>query len=65
MPYVTLNFVTESDHQMLVDKVAAAEIEEAEKMIEKGNRSQEKVQVQDLLCLFWGGFVSFRSSIGI
>lgn len=60
-PRLLLNLDTESDQPVLADNVVAGEIGEADKMIEKGNRSREKVQVCSGLLNFCGFlFISLR-----
>lgn len=51
---------TPADQEVLIDKAMAGEIGEAEEMIEKGNRIQEKVKVP---LIVFCGFVSFPESI--
>lgn len=53
-----LNLDTQSDQPVLADNMLADEIGEADRMIEKGNRSQEKVQVCPEL-LYFVDFFSF------
>lgn len=54
---------TSSDQEVLVDKAMAGEIEEAEEMIEKGNRIVEKAKVRD--CIFGICFISSDGTLTI